>query len=78
MAEGFSKPAKMPLPGFQKWCALCCPLFKRELFIGNLFAGFQNRGDCPLPVFKSSSATPNNLSSNRSKVFEFASFEKLL
>jgi hypothetical protein len=29
-----------------------CPLFKRELFIGNLFAGFQNRQDCPLAGFQ--------------------------
>jgi hypothetical protein len=42
-AESFLKPARLPLSGFQKWWALCCPLFKRELFIDNLFAGFQNR-----------------------------------
>jgi hypothetical protein len=53
-AESFSKPVILPLTGFQKRWAPCCPLFKRELFIGNLFAGFQNRQDCPWPVFKSS------------------------
>jgi hypothetical protein len=34
-AESFLKPARLPLAGFQKWWALCCPLFKRELFGGN-------------------------------------------
>jgi hypothetical protein len=52
-------------------------LFKRELFIGNLFAGFQNRQYCPLPVFNSLVATPRNLLSNRSKGFYLAGFEKL-
>jgi hypothetical protein len=36
-AESFSKPASLPLASFQKWWALSCPLYKRELFIGNLF-----------------------------------------
>jgi hypothetical protein len=32
-------------------------LFKRELLIENLFKGFQNWGDCRLPVFLSSWCT---------------------
>jgi hypothetical protein len=52
-AESFLKPAILPLAGFQKWWALCCPLFNRELFIGNLFAGFQNWQDFSLQMCNS-------------------------
>jgi hypothetical protein len=31
--------------------ALNCLLFKRELFVGNLFAGFQNQHDYPIASF---------------------------
>jgi hypothetical protein len=62
---------RLPLASFQKWWALCCPLFKRELFIGNLFAGFQNRR-----FSKALDATLRHLLSNRSKGFELAGFEK--
>jgi hypothetical protein len=41
-AESFSKLAILPLAGFQKLTVLCCLLFRRELFIGNLYARFQN------------------------------------
>ncbi len=53
---------------------LCCPLFKRELFIGKLFAGFQNRQDCPFS--KAPGATSRHLSSNRNKGLEVAGLEK--
>jgi hypothetical protein len=71
------KPVRLPLASFQKWWALCCQLFKRELFIINLFAGFQKQQDCPFPVSKALCGNSRNLSSNRSKGFEFAGLEKL-
>jgi heme/copper-type cytochrome/quinol oxidase subunit 2 len=76
-AESFSKPARSPLIGFQKWWALCYPLFKRDLFIGNLFAGFKTGKIAPCRFSKTLGATPRHLWSNRSKGFVLASFEKL-
>jgi hypothetical protein len=58
--------------------ALCCPLFKRELFIGNLFARLKTGDTAPCRLSKALYATPRSLSSNRSKGFEFAGFEQLL
>jgi hypothetical protein len=65
------------LASFLKWWVLCCPLFKRELFVGNLFAEFQNRQDCPCRSSKALGATLRHLSSNRSKGFELSGFKKL-
>jgi hypothetical protein len=52
-AESFSKPAHLALASFQKWRALCCRLFKRKLFSGNIFGGFKNLQVGDWPVFKS-------------------------
>jgi hypothetical protein len=35
--DRFSKPARLALSGFSKLADLHCRLFKRELFIGNMF-----------------------------------------
>jgi hypothetical protein len=29
----------------QNWRVLCCQLFERELFIGNIFGGFEKAGE---------------------------------
>jgi hypothetical protein len=76
-AESFSKPARLPHAAFQKWWELCCLLFKRELFIGNLFAAFQNWRDDPCRFSKALGATPRHLSSNRSKGFELIGLKSL-
>jgi hypothetical protein len=34
----------------------CCPLFKRELLVSNLFAGFKNKETLPLAGFQKLSA----------------------
>jgi hypothetical protein len=47
------------------------------LFIGNLFAAFQNWRDDPCRFSKALGATPRHLSSNRNKGFEIIGFEKL-
>jgi hypothetical protein len=68
---------RFPLAGFQTG-VLCAVYFSKDnCFIGNQFARFQNRQDCPLQVSKALGATPRKLSSNRSKGFEFAGFKKL-
>jgi hypothetical protein len=56
-AESFSKPAKLTLAGFQKWQALCCQLFKRALFMGNIFSGFKNQRFWFWPIFKNLGST---------------------
>jgi hypothetical protein len=65
----------LPLAGFQKWWALYCPLFKRELFISNLFLDFKTSKIAPCRFSKALGATPRHLSANRSKEFELTSFE---
>jgi hypothetical protein len=36
------KAARLTLAEFPKWLGLCCWLFKRELYIVNIFGGFFN------------------------------------
>jgi hypothetical protein len=49
-AESLFKPVKLTLASFQKWGALCCQFFKRELFLGNIFGEFKNRRAWHWPV----------------------------
>jgi hypothetical protein len=61
-SESFSKPAKLVLDGFQKWRALCCRLFKREMLIKNM------------PVLKTGEIGPGQFS----KILKSAAFRNLL
>jgi hypothetical protein len=56
---------------------MSCLLFKRELFIGSLFAGLKTGEITPHWFSKALGATPSHLFSNRSIGFELAGFEKL-
>jgi hypothetical protein len=81
IAESISKLASLPLAGFQKWWALCCPLFKRKWFIATYpyLQGFKNRRDClpPCRFSKALGRTLRRLLSISWKGFEFAGFKKL-
>jgi hypothetical protein len=75
--ESFSKSARLPQAGFQKWRALCCPLFKRELFIGNLHIyQISKPAKLSLAGFQKLLVQLREVSSNRSTGFELTGFEK--
>jgi hypothetical protein len=75
-AESFSKPARLPLTGFQKWWR-CAALISKDNFSSETYFPDFKTSEMLIAGFKSSRATPRHLSSNRGKDFELTRFEHL-
>jgi hypothetical protein len=68
----------LPLAGFQKWWALCCPLLKENCSSATYLPDFKTGAIAPCWFSKAIGATLRHRKSNRSKGFELADFKMLL
>jgi hypothetical protein len=59
-AESFSKPARSPLTGFQKWWC-CAARFSKENYSSETYFPDFKTSEMLLAGFKSSRATPRHL-----------------
>jgi hypothetical protein len=71
---GFAKSA---LAGFQNWWGLCCRLFKRELFVRNIFVGLKIGEISAGRLSKALCSALRKLLFNRIKGYGLAVFQKL-
>jgi hypothetical protein len=67
----------LALASIQNWQAPCSQLFKRELFVRNIFGGFGKRQIDPGCLSEALGTAPRDQLSKRYKGFELASFQKV-